>query len=480
MGPPLAQLTAPGLRTMLGENTGARPAYAWLSESIRTLVSNGRVLHGTRLPSERELVHALGLSRTTVSRAYAELRERGFAEARRGSGTQIRIPGGSVGGGAEPLVPGGTDAVAGVLDLTCAAPLAPVGLAGYFERALDELPGYINGMGYYPNGLPVLREAIAEDYRRRGLPTVPEQVIVTAGALAGIAITSRALLGPGARVAVETPTYPNSVASLRQHGSRIIPVSQVTEGSDLPGIEKVLGSRQVAAMLALPDFHNPTGTLLDAPGRERWAAALRRNSVQGIVDETNAELWLDADPELAPMAAWNRDIVTVSSASKTYWGGLRLGWIRAPHRVATALARAKSTLDLGAPVLEQLVLAAMLRARPGLDQSTRTGMREGRDLLLAGLAARLPDWEVRRPAGGLSLWANLPLPASTALSREAEARGLRLAPGSAFAVESHGLEHWVRIPYALQGPDLERALPLLESAWAAAAAGEPARGRPRA
>lgn len=476
MTPPLTQLTAPGLRSMLGENTGRQPAYAWLSESIRTLVANGRVLHGTRLPSERELVDALGLSRTTVSRAYAELRERGFAEARRGSGTQVRIPGGSVGGGAEPLLPG--SAGAGVLDLSCAAPLAPVGLAGYFEAALDELPGYINGMGYFPNGLPVLREAIADSYCSRGLPTDPDQVIVTAGALSGIAIASRALLGPGARVAVETPTYPNSVASLRQHGSRIIPVSQGVDGSDLPGIEKVLGSGQAAAMLALPDFHNPTGTLLDAPGRERWAAALRRNSVQGIVDETNAELWLDSDPALAPMAAWNRDIVTVSSASKTYWGGLRLGWIRAPHRLAPALTRAKSTLDLGAPVLEQLVLAAMLRARPGLDESTRTGMRDNRDWLRERLASRLPQWEIRRPAGGLSLWANLPLPASTALAREAEARGLRLAPGSAFAVESHGLERWVRIPYALQRPDLERALPLLESAWDAAA-GVPARSRNR-
>ena len=66
---------------MLGARTGEQPAYAWLSEGIHQLVTNGRVLHGTKLPSERELVEALGLSRTTVTRAYQELRERGFAEA---------------------------------------------------------------------------------------------------------------------------------------------------------------------------------------------------------------------------------------------------------------------------------------------------------------------------------------------------------------------------------------------------------------
>ena len=172
-----------------------------------------------------------------------------------------------------------------------------MGLAGFYERALDQLPGYIGGMGYYPLGLPVLREAIAADYVRRGLPTNPEQIIVTAGALSGVASIARSILGPGARVLAESPSYPNSVSSLRQHGARMTALPIGPEGSDVPGIETALARGGFSAMLCLPDFHNPTGTLLGDEGRERWAGALDRHGVHGIVDETNAELWLDSRPE---------------------------------------------------------------------------------------------------------------------------------------------------------------------------------------
>ena len=69
------------------------PAYAGLAEALRLLIGDGRITLDTRLPSERELTDALGVSRTTVTRAYAELRDGGYAEARRGAGTFTRVPG---------------------------------------------------------------------------------------------------------------------------------------------------------------------------------------------------------------------------------------------------------------------------------------------------------------------------------------------------------------------------------------------------
>ncbi|MGL3807357.1 PLP-dependent aminotransferase family protein [Paeniglutamicibacter sp. R2-26] len=464
------QLPARRLSNMLGERIGEQPAYSWLAEGIRQLVTNGRVLHGTMLPSERELVGALGLSRTTVTRAYQELRERGFAEARRGSGTQVTIPGGNVGGGSEPLTAGSVELAApNGIDLTCGAPTAPTGLAGYFERALDQLPGYIGGMGYYPLGLPVLREAIAQDYERRGLPTSPDQIIVTAGALSGVASIARSVLAPGARVLAESPSYPNSVSSLRQHGARMTVLPIGPEGSDIPGIEAALGRGGFSAMLCLPDFHNPTGTLLGDEGRERWSRALDRSGAHGIVDETNAELWLDSRPDVAPMAKYSNNIITVGSASKTYWGGLRLGWIRAPHALVGAIHQGRATMDLGAPVLEQIVLSLLITERAGIDEATRTRLRGNRDWLHAALAERMPEWKIRKQPGGMSLWCNLPAPRSMALAAEARKSGLALTPGSVFAVDDHGLDRWLRVPYALDRTELEVALPLLAGAWAAVA-----------
>ncbi|GAA3686918.1 PLP-dependent aminotransferase family protein [Arthrobacter ginkgonis] len=464
---PTRTLSASGLRRMLGSPHGDGPAYAWLASGIRNLVANGRVLHGTTLPSERELTTALGLSRTTVSRAYAELRDRGFAAARQGSGTVVQIPGGPAAGGSEPLPLGGFGPAEGstAVDLTCAAPAAPEGLADVFQAALDRLPAYIGGMGYFPLGLPGLREAIAERYTQRGAATSPDQIIVTSGALAGIAAIIRAVLPPGARVLAESPTYPNSVVSLRHHGARVAPVPIGTEGTDLDAVTRALDAVRPAAMLCLPDFHNPTGTLVDDAGRERWARELAERGSIGIVDETSAELWWDRAPETWPMAAFSDTVVSVGSASKSHWGGLRLGWIRAPHALVNGLARVRMTLDLGAPVLEQLVLEDLLRERPGLHPQARAAGRANRDWLHSTLAAALPGWRAEVPAGGLSLWWNLPAPRSTALATAAGRHGVLLAPGSAFAVEDHGLEHWIRTPFALPPAELERAVPGIVAAW---------------
>jgi DNA-binding transcriptional MocR family regulator len=120
-------------------------------------------------------------------------------------------------------------------------------------------------------------------------------------------------------------------------------------------------------------------------------------------------------------------------------------------------------MDLGAPVLEQLVLAQLLNSGATLAQSTRDSLRDNRDWMIAELQRLLPEWKPNRPAGGLSLWCQLPQPRSSALARQL--RSVLLAPGSTFAVEGHGLEHYLRLPFAQERADLEQALPAIAEAW---------------
>src|SRR4029078_3815919 len=136
-------------------------------------------------PSERDLTAALGVSRSTVTRAYAELRDRGFLASRQGSGSVAALPSGSLGrrqGSA--LQPTSDQLVGDVIDLTCASMSAPAGTMAAYERAMAELPRYLAGTGYHPLGLAALREALAQRYTDRGLGTTPDQVMVTSGALA--------------------------------------------------------------------------------------------------------------------------------------------------------------------------------------------------------------------------------------------------------------------------------------------------------
>ena len=142
------------------------PAYAGLADALTLLIGDGRIGVGLRLPSERELTDALAVSRTTVTRAYAALREAGYAEARQGAGTFTRVPGGRVRAHDRALLPGPGDEEA--IDLNCAAASAPPGLAAAYAEAAAELPAYLGGHGYFPAGLPSLQAAIAASYDERG------------------------------------------------------------------------------------------------------------------------------------------------------------------------------------------------------------------------------------------------------------------------------------------------------------------------
>ncbi|MGH8880171.1 MAG: GntR family transcriptional regulator, partial [Stackebrandtia sp.] len=181
-------LTAARVKTLVGD-FGRSPAYLGLADALRLLIGDGRIPLDVRLPSERELTLALGVSRTTVTRAYSKLRGCGFAVARHGSGTYTRVPGGRNRIRDTALFPYSGDENA--IDLNGAAGSAPPGVATAYAEAAAELPAHLAGRGYFPAGLPQLREAIAAAYDARGLPTEPAQIMVTPGALTATAIVAR-------------------------------------------------------------------------------------------------------------------------------------------------------------------------------------------------------------------------------------------------------------------------------------------------
>jgi DNA-binding transcriptional MocR family regulator len=438
------------------------PAYAGLAEALRLLIGDGRIGLDVRLPSERELTERLGVSRTTVTRAYAALRDCGYAEARRGSGTFTRVPGGRARAHDRALLPrpGDHDAI----DLNCAAASAPPGVAAAYAAAAAELPAHLGGHGYFPAGLPQLQAAIAASYERRGLTTAPEQIMVTPGALSAAAIVAQAYTGPRDRVLVESPVYPNAVQAIRNAGARLTGVAVDPDGWDLDAIGAAV--RQVGPRLAylIPDFQNPTGHVMTETQRRACARHLKRGDVVAVVDEAHQALALDGQEMPPPFAAFAPDAITIGSASKAFWGGLRLGWIRAPHGQMATLTRARIGLDLGAPVMEQLVLARLLDDADAVVEEQRRRLREQRDRLAAALAEHLPEWRFRLPAGGLAMWCELPAALGTAVADEADRLGVIIAPGPAFAVEG-GLDRYVRIPWTRPGDVLEEAVRRLAGAW---------------
>ena len=473
---PDATITAGGLTALLGSDplVGDGPAYRLLADRLRHLITDGRIPAGTRVPSERDLTAAVDVSRTTVTRAYAVLRDGGYLISRRGSGSVAALPGGALPSHG-PLIARRTPAH--TIDLTYAALPASTGTMQAYERALAALPRYLTVPGYDPVGLPQTRAAIADWFAGRGLPTTPDQIIVTTGANTALAAVAHALGRPGQRVVMETPTYANAIHTLT--GARLRPTG-VPLGAGGWEVDSFAATmRRTSAPLAylIPDFHNPTGALMPTATRAAMVAAADRAGTTLVVDETFADLPLDLTSAQmpAPMAAFGNRVLTIGSTSKAFWGGVRVGWLRLPPDPALRerVLYARHCVDLGTPILEQLVTTELFAARAAIIEERRATLRSQRAALADAIEAALPDWRFTVPAGGVNLWCELPRPVASGLVRAAAPLGLHLAAGGRFAVGG-GLESCLRLPFTLTPDRLREAVARLAQAWSSAVESTPA------
>ncbi|GAA3021927.1 PLP-dependent aminotransferase family protein [Kitasatospora albolonga] len=452
---------------------GHRPAYRELAGQVRLLVSEGRLAVGTRVPAERELAQALALSRTTVAAAYEALRADGYLRSRRGSGSWTTLPEGSS-PPSDALHPVPPDESGRTLDLGIAALPAPQPWLGQAAaRAVEQLPAYAAGHGNFPTGVPVLREAIARRFTERGLPTTPDQILVTTGAMTALQLVHHALLSRGDRVAVEAPSYAHTLRALQRADTRLVPVAQHGGRWDLPEWQRVLRDAAPRLAYVIPDFHNPTGALIDEDQRRALLAAARTSGTTVLVDETPAELGWNTTEMPRPTAALDRgaQVVTVGSASKILWGGLRIGWVRAAPGLIRRLATDRAFTDIGSPVMEQLIAAELLTehlAEARADRHQR--LRSSAEALLAALRDQLPRWQAELPPGGLTLWVSTDGLSGAALAQAGEHTGVRIAAGSRFGVDG-AFEHHIRIPLTVPPAAAPDAAARLATTAALAATG---------
>ena len=433
------------------------PDYAALAAAVRGLLADGRLPLGVRLPAERELAEALGISRTTVSAAYRALRETGHLTSRRGAGSWTTLPHGHR-VATSGLWAAGDDG--DVIDLGVAASAAPDELVAAARAAAEDLPRYLGSAGYHPTGLVELREAVAAGYTARGVATSAEQILITAGTQQALDLVLRLSVPAGSPVLVEAPTYPNALAALSARRARIS-----THGLDMAtgwDGEMLLGAlRQGRPRVAylIPEFQNPTGHLMSAALRERLVGAAHAAGTELIVDESFVDLPLDGDEMPPPVAVFDRHsrVVSIGGMSKPFWGGLRIGWVRASAPLVQRLAAIRVGVDMASPVLEQLVGVRLLEQAPQLVAARRAQLRGRRDALVAALREQLPEWSFTVPSGGVSLWAELDGPISSALARAAEDVRVRLAPGPRFGLDGT-LERFLRLPFTLPAEELAEAV----------------------
>lgn len=449
------------------------PAYRKIALAIKQAVLDGRLSIGARLPAERELAGALGVSRTTVSGGYTALREEGWLVSRRGSGSVIAIGHGSQ--LEQRVLPsrlpmdGDTD----LIDLTIASPTAPAeALDAAIERAASRMRALYDTGGYFPLGVPELRERVAQRYSAEGAPTSADQILITNGAQHGFSLALADSSHALDRVIIESPTYPMALDLIRHSGRVPFGIGLLPE-SDQPWMHDLLRStfRQSAASTAflIPDFQNPTGALMDAPTRALVMECAEESGTTVVVDESFRQMSLDDTALPAPMASFDPGGLSISigSLSKSVWGGLRIGWVRAQPSVITRLGAARALGDMSGSLLDQLIALELLDDLDTLARAQAVQLRAAREALLAALAQHAPQWQALRPAGGATMWVRLPQAVATDAASLAPSRGVLVVPGPRFGPDGT-MDNYLRFPLVLGAELLTAAVPRVVAAVHAA------------
>ncbi|MEU3995433.1 PLP-dependent aminotransferase family protein [Streptomyces fungicidicus] len=287
-------------------------------------------------------------------------------------------------------------------------------------------------------GEPALRAALAERTTTRGLPTTPDDLLVTTGSQQALSLLATALVEPGDTVLVENPCYLAALQAFALAGARVVAVPGDEHGIDPQALDDLVARERPKLLYTVPTFQNPTGRTLPAARRAAVAEVAARRGLWIVEDDPYGELryagtrvpWIAAHP-----GAEDRTVL-LGSFSKVMAPGLRLGWLRAPAGLRRACAVAKQAADLHTPTVNQLAAARYL-ADNDLDAHVARvagiyGTR--RDAMLAGLPDALPDGSAwTRPDGGMFLWARLPDGHdTTALLPEVVRHDVAYVPGAPF------------------------------------------------
>jgi GntR family transcriptional regulator / MocR family aminotransferase len=429
------------------------PLTAQLSGQLREAVRDGRIDAGERLPSTRALAQALGVSRTVVTEAYAQLYAEGWLEGRHGSGTYVAegassgtgAPGVSDAAGAERLAgrPGRSPAVrlpgpraprlrragqAGspVIDLKPGVPWA-----GGIDRAAWRRAWRRAGHAEVtaapppvadPRGLPELRAVLTGYLRRsRAVSCSADDIIVTRGVAGGLDLLAAALLRPGDRAGVEEPGWPAARSILAARGIRVVPCKVDDHGLVADALPN--GLRLV---YTTPAHQTPLGGRLPVPRRQALLAWARRNGALVVEDDYDSEFRYDVAPLPALHSLDPGVVAYLGTTAKTLTPELGIGWLVAPQEVLSAVKDVRVSLAERTSVALQHATVSLIESGD-LERHVRRMRHEyaRRRSAIIGVLGKLPSpARMLGDTAGMHVVLELPAEVTGAAAEAAEARGV--------------------------------------------------------
>ena len=418
------------------------PLSGQISGQLRTAIASGRLRAGERLPASRALAASLGVSRTVVTAAYAQLYAEGWLDGRHGSGTFVAdgVPDHAV--AASPASPASqisktssitvasdghlaSAAAAGdVIDLSPGVPWAAGIDPAAWRRAWRAAGAAAPGGQAGPLGLPALRARLAAQLRRhRGLLCGPDQILITSGVASGLRLVATALLRRGDAVAVEEPGYEKARAIFTACGARVVPCRADEDGLVISALPA-----GVRLVYTTPAHQYPLGGRLPVPRRQALIETARSAGALIVEDDYDSEFRYDVAP-LPALAGLAPDLVVhLGTTAKTLTPALGVGWLAARQDLVTALATAGAAAAERTCEPAQHALAALL-ASGDLDRHVRRMSREyarRRAAIVTALGGLPAPARLLGGTAGLHVVLELPPGTAAPVAAAAAGRGIRV------------------------------------------------------
>ena len=447
--------------------------YGEVAATIEMQILSGTYRRGDRLPSLRELSRRLGISINTAREAYGNLESRRIIRGVPQSGYYVN-------GDSEQLNIGSLDKPRIVenefitnynsmiteflktdLHPFCSAMFEltslPYSKKLYLSRE-DQLK--MDLFNYAPlSGLPELRVEIARRSIDSGMTVSADDIIITEGGMAGIALAIKHFTVPGDTVALESPFYYNFLFLLKEFGLKVIEIPMNPDtGMNLDVLEFVLDRQQVKAVITIATNSNPIGSTMPPEAKRRLVELCGTNSVLLLEDDIYGDIYF-GEKRAPACKAFDEsgNVILCSSFTKSLAPGLRLGWM-VPGRHYEKILAVKTMTNVATSTLSQHMALNFLSGGH-YDRHMRQ-LNKSAEQRVAALRQAVkkhfhPDTQVTEPKGGFVLWITLPGRGDmNNIYETAKSEGILFTPGNLFSLENRW-DNCLRLSAGYYKPELE-------------------------
>jgi DNA-binding transcriptional MocR family regulator len=455
------------------------PVYLQIKRQIENMISSGTLPANFVLPAERTLSERLQVNRSTVIKAYMELKAEGLAESRVGSGTVVLAPLSKDSSQEKMYVPplrwgqleskraikSNEQTINNILSVFEKGKVISFasGVSSedfYNLEVLKDVQNQIidkyKDKVFMPtpvDGCMELKGTIKSYLQENGINASTKQIMVTSGSQQAIEFFARLLIEPGDAVIVEEPSYIGAIQAFESYDARLIGIPMDEEGIRIDILESCLIKYRPKFIYTQPNFHNPTGMTMSLKRRKELLNLAYYYNIPILEDNPYDELYFSGTkiPSIKSLDS-NDYVIYLSSFSKTISFSLRTGYVVASENIISRFIQFKQITDIQTNTISQFLIHEFISQGhliPHLE-NIRSKCKKKRDLMVNELKkCIIAGMDMIIPNGGYFIWLRLPDNIRmNELIKNLGEHGVLVMPGEVFYSKYSIEDNYIRLNYS--------------------------------